>query len=254
MSNRDLVRALATLAACWLGAGSVHGAEQVVLESNTRAYPAGRTLDATAEIALAADEFVVFATEDGRLLRIAGPYEGLARGAAADRRADDDRTLRRILAQLFGLESEEAGALAGVRGPAFDDAADAGADTRTDPWVLHAERTGDQCIIGERPARFWRETAVEPSSAEVLEVAGGRSAVLDWPAQASIAEWRSAAPADGEVYLVRPEGELRSVAIRVHALPAALEPRGLVAVAWLATRGCIDQARLLLRQVDAGNG
>lgn len=251
MGNRRLMRTLATLAASWLAAGPLHGAEQVVLESNTKTYVAGRTLDSTTEIMLAADEFVVFATEDGRLLRVEGPYNGLAR-AAADRPTGDG-TVRRILAQLFGREAEEAGALAGVRGPGAGAATDTGADTRTDPWVLHAERTGDQCMIEGRPVHFWRESTTSPASADVVEVAGGRAAVLRWPARTAIAEWGSAAPTDGEVYLVRPEGELHSVAIRVHVLPAALEPRGLVTAAWLASHGCIDQARLLIRDVDAGN-
>lgn len=251
MSKRHLLGQFLLLAGL-LSAGALRAAEQVVLESNNARYPAGLTLDSTAEIALAADEVVVFATEDGRLLRIAGPYSGRAGGTSDDDVPEDVSSLRRILAQLFGLQPEEAEALAGVRGPAGTDAD--GADTRTDPWLLHAERTGDQCIVRERPVRFWREAGAASASAEVLEVGGERAAVLRWPAQAAVAEWASAAPADGEVYLVRPEGELRSVAIRLHALPAALELEGLGTVAWLASHGCIDQARLLLRNVEPSDG
>lgn len=249
MSKRHLVGQLSLLAAL-LSPGVSRAAEQVVLESNNARYPAGRTLDSGAAIALTADDVVVFATEDGRLVRIAGPYSGPAGGTNEGGEPGNESSLRRILAQLFGRQPEEANALAGVRGPAGTDAD--GADTRTDPWLLHAERTGDQCIVRERPVRFWRELAAGGASAEVVDVGGERAAVLRWPAQAAVAEWPAAAPVDGAVYLVRPEGEFRSVAIRLHVLPAALEPEGLVTVAWLASQGCIDQARLLLREVEPG--
>jgi len=248
MSKRHLVRGqLGWCAALLSMCAAAQAAEQVVLESNSPAYPAGRTFESTAQIALAPEEFVVFATEDGRLLRVAGPYTGPAGGTDESTQREDEGSVRRIIAQIFGLQPEETGALGGVRGPAASDTD--GADTRTDPWLLHSARTGDQCIVSGRPVRFWREAAAAALSADVLEIGGARVAVLQWPAQVAVAEWPSAAPTDGEIYLVRANDELRSAAIRLHALPAALEPQSLVTVAWLASQGCIDQARLLLRSL-----
>jgi hypothetical protein len=53
--------------------------------------------------------------------------------------------------------------------------------------------------------------------------------------------------ADGTIYLLRADGAVRSVPMRLHVLPPGLGTPGLAAVAWLAARGCTDQARLALR-------
>src|SRR5690606_11884118 len=112
------------------------------------------TVDADREIALAMDEFVVFATEDGRLVRLEGPYSGPAAGRDAGAPASASN-VRRALEQLFGLRPAEAGGLAGVRGDA-EEGADA-ADSRPDPWWIHAERMGDLCVVDGERVRVWRE-------------------------------------------------------------------------------------------------
>ena len=234
----------ALLLACALAPGA-HAAEQVVLESNSAMYQAGRTLDGESEIMLAAMEFVVFATEDGRFLRIAGPYMGPATGGDRPGPPPSESNVRRAVAQLVGARPAEAGGLAGVRGD-LDDERDA-ADTRPDPWLIHAERTGDQCVLRGSAVAFWREQSDGALTAELVDVTDDRTASLHWPASEARAAWPfDSPPADNRVYLVRPAGGIRSVAIRLHALAHELADKDLATVAWLAARGCTDQARALL--------
>src|SRR5690606_36160205 len=211
-------------------------------------YPRGRMVDSATTIALGPGETIVFAAADGRTVRITGPYRGPAGGDGGAGEPVSESGVRRLVAQLLGLGPAEAGALAGVRGDREGPAAD-GADSRADPWLVHAERTTDQCWLPGRPVTLWRESAEADASGEGVDVDAGRPAAVSWSGRT--AAWPAAIePADGAVYLVRDDGSLRSAAIRMHALPAELEPNGLGAVAWLAARGCLDQARLLFRTGD----
>lgn len=120
------------------------------------------------------------------------------------------------------------------------------ADTRPDPWLIHAELTSEQCVLAGRPVRLWRE-GTQGVRSTVLDVASGESAELEW-SEGNLADWPlREAPGDNRIYLVRPADGLRSAAIKTHTLAAGLEDKGLTTVAWLAARGCIAQARLLMR-------
>ena len=191
---------------------------------------------------LGRDEVVVLATEDGRTLVVEGPHDGPAAG-----NPPTESRLRRLLAQLFGTNRPEVEGLGGVRGGAARTSQPA--DTRPDPWLIHAELTSEQCVLAGRPVRLWREGGDPGRRSTMVDVASGASAELDWT-DPSRADWPfQAAPADNHVYLVRPTDQLRSAAIRLHTLAPGLADKGLTTVAWLAARGCIAQARLLLRSL-----
>jgi hypothetical protein len=223
-----------------------HAAEQVVLESNSAMYQAGRTLDGQSEIMLAAMEFVVFATEDGRFLRIAGPYMGPATGGdGAAGQPPSPSNVRRAVAQLVGARPTEASGLGGVRGDFNVDGSVA--DTRADPWLVHSALTGDQCVLRGRAVALWREPSDAALTAQVADVTVNNDARVQWPARETRAAWPlDAPPVDNRIYLVRPDSGIRSVAIRLHTLAPELADKDLATVAWLAARGCTAQARMLL--------
>ena len=128
------------------------------------------------------------------------------------------------------------------------------ADTRPDPWFVHAQRSGDQCVLRGSSVGVWRENPA--SDAAVVEVGASladSSARIRWDA----GQQRSTLPAemaliDDTIYLLRPTDSLRSVPIRLHLLEPALSGGGQATAAWLAAKGCIDQARLLLRAAPPG--
>ena len=223
------------------------GAEHVVLESNSPAYTPGQTLDAATPIVLMARQFIIVATDDGRLIRVEGPHAGPAAGPVPEADA-----VREAIGQLFGRPAAELGGLGGVRGSAEDDAG-AGTpsgDSRDDPWSIHAGQTGDQCFVAGRPLQVWRDGDA-PESAELTELASDAVGRIDWRSDRRLAAWpQDLAPIDEGIYLIRPDGTIRSVAIRLHALEPAILDQGLATVAWLAAKGCMPQARLLLRRVS----
>ncbi len=239
------VRIAVYLIGAFSAIATARAAEQVVLESNNARYTAGQTFDLSTVISLDEREFVLLATEDGRILRISGPYTGVATDAPDAPSDSEESNVRRAIRQLLGAGPAEAGGLGGVRGGS--EARELLADTRPDPWLLHTEITGDQCVVRDTPVRLWREQAGPPASAEVTDVAARESAPVRWRTDETSAKWPLAAqPLDDHVYLVRPAGELRSTAIRVHTLAPELTDKGLTTAAWLAARGCTAQARLVL--------
>jgi hypothetical protein len=129
MMNR-LERAASLAATCVLVATAAAAAEIVVIESNSPRFMAGQLLDDSAPIELAAGQSLLIVTEDGRALRLDGPYAGPAVGAAPDAGA-----VRRAVERLVNADEPRVGGVGAVRG----DESGASVDTRPDPWLVHAE-------------------------------------------------------------------------------------------------------------------
>lgn len=222
------------------GLSRAEAAEVVVLESTSPRYMAGQIVDAAQPVTLMSDEALTIATEDGRLARIVGPYSGPAAGSAPDESA-----ARRALALLLGADRPEVGGVGGVRG---DTAAESATDTRPGVWFVHAERGGDQCVRQGESVQLWREDARSAAATEIRVSLGDAAAQARWNAGEQGTAWPpSVGLADGTIYLLRAEGAVRSVPVRLHLLPSTLGAPGLATAVWLAARGCTDQARLALR-------
>ena len=219
---------------------AARGAEIVVLESTAPRYMAGQSIDAAQPLVLAAGETVTVVTEDARLVRLMGPYSGPPVGSTPDESA-----ARRALTQLIAGDRPEVGGIGGVRGDAADDSPP---DTRPGPWFVHTQRSGEQCAPQGRAVELWRESAAAAATAEIRVSLGDTVAQARWAAGEQRAAWPASLPlADGTIYLLRGDSAVRSTPVRLHVLPPALATPGLASAAWLAARGCTDQARLALR-------
>jgi len=232
------------VASAWLRTAGA--AEIVVIESTSQRYVAGQLIDAAVPLVIAAGESVTVATENARLIKIDGPHNGPAAGPPPDQSG-----VRRALAQLIVEERPAVGGVGGVRG---DSEAEQAPDTRPDPWLVHAERSGDQCVVRDASVGVWREDAAQAAVLQVGVSLSERTAPIRWDSGSQRAAWPAEmAPADDTVYLLRSADSLRSVPIRLHVLDPALVGGGreLASAAWFAAKGCIDQARVLLRSAPA---
>ena len=241
--KHTIVLAVVVASAWFRTAGA---AEIVVIESTSQRYVAGQLIDAAAPLVLAAGESVTVATENARLIKIDGPHNGPAAGPPPDQSG-----VRRALAQLIVEERPAVGGVGGVRG---DSEAEQAPDTRPDPWLVHAERSGDQCVVRDASVGVWREDAAQAAVLQVGVSLSERTAPIRWDSGSQRAAWPAEmAPADDTVYLLRSADSLRSVPIRLHVLDPALVGGGreLASAAWFAAKGCIDQARVLLRSAPA---
>jgi hypothetical protein len=235
-----LERAASLAATCVLVATSAAAAEIVVIESNSPRFVAGQLLDDSAPIELAAGQSLLIVTEDGRVVRLDGPYDGPAVGPAPDAGA-----VRRAVERLVNAGEPRVGGVGAVRG---DEDAGSGVDTRPDPWLVHAERDGEQCARNGRPLELWREDAARSIAVEVEDAVSGLAATTRWDAGAHRAVWpERIAGIDGHIYVIRLDASDRSTAVRLRILEGSVDSSPLTAAAWLAAKGCTAQAALLLR-------
>jgi hypothetical protein len=219
----------------------VAAADLVVLESGAPTYPAGRIMSSTTAIKLGAGEFLVIVTEDARIVRIVGPHDGPAVGPSADAGA-----VRKALDRLVTADQPRVGGVGAVRG---GDESAAAPDTRPEPWLLHAEIDGEQCVLRDRAIELWRESTATGATAQVTSADNDAAAAVRWAEGTARAAWPTDVlpVTDDQIYLVRFDGVTRSVAIRVRLLEPAVASNALAAAAWLAAKGCTAQARLALR-------
>jgi hypothetical protein len=240
MMNELLRAASIAAVSMWLAAGA-GAAEIVVLESNAPRFAAGQTMIESAAIELAAGEIVVIVTEDARLLRLEGPYEGPVVGAPPDPSA-----MRKALERLVSADEPRVGGVGAVRG---DEDAQTAVDTRPEAWLVHSERGGEQCALRGGSIELWREDSSRSSSAQITDTVTDAAATVRWSEGAPRAPWpeQSLAPVDDRIYLIRFEGVDRSTAVRVRLLAASVTESPLAAAAWLAAKGCTAQARIVMR-------
>ena len=93
--------------------------------------------------------------------------------------APDPSALRRALTQLIVEERPAVGGVGGVRGGEGEAQA---ADTRPDPWLVHAQRSGDQCVLGGESVGVWRESASDAVVAELGVLLAESTAQIRWNA------------------------------------------------------------------------
>ena len=103
-------------------------------------------------------------------------------------------------------------------------------------------------LLRGQGVQLWRESATDAAVAELTASLEDASGEAHWDAGEQRASWPTEVPiSDETIYLLRLQDSLRSLPIRLHLLAPGLAGNGLAAAAWLAARGCTEQARLLLR-------
>lgn len=224
----------------------VLAAELVVIESTSPDYLPGEILDTEINIVLDQDAEIILIAEDGTIVLLSGPYVGPPTG---DETGSVSGALD-ALSQLVGYAEVDAGDIGGVRGDVTGEnflVQDVD-DHRTSPWLLHAAITGPQCVRAEaEDDGYWREQSNSDERLEVKRVASGETVSIAWKAGDNTVAWPVSLPllAD-EMYLLRLGDQLRSTNLLVREVPAAVNDDGVAMVAFLAAKGCISQARMVL--------
>jgi hypothetical protein len=218
--------------------------EHVVVETNAGLYEpeVGQVLQAGTDLQLASGEFLVLIAENGDTIRIDGPFSGPA--------PNDDPSeinLLQAVARLIGRSPERLAGPGGFRGPGGDDGASV-QDLRPSPWLIHAELSGPQCYVRGQETVFWRNVPSAAATFQIVDVASERAATIRWASDENRAVWPSELPPiEGAVYTLRQTDRLTSgTTIQVFSLEPGAMGSSQAAAAWLAARGCTDQARLAL--------
>lgn len=220
------------------GAAASAQADFVVLQSQAPAFGVGQVLAGDAGLTLGEGERVVLLSDDGNVIEIRGPHDGLPRGAAAE-----DVDIRNALAQLIDNADSVHTTLGSTRGSVIG----GGPPPARDAWYLDPFHTGNQCVQDGRDVLFWREDSKEPLSLLMQRPGREGDGVVDWAAGAPTAAWPGNLPlVDGELYVLRRPGWLENAMLRIVVLKPDIAASGTAAVAWMAVNGCREQASILL--------
>lgn len=229
--------AAATLTIAFAGAAL---AGPVVVRStgpSARAYPAGRQLPDSAQLALKAGDTVVLLDARGTRT-LSGPGNYAAVGGSS--RVSAAQTASRILANQ--TQSERRGGA--VRGGVPS------GDTRSpNLWFVDLSKSGTVCVANTNAVRVWRASGAKATEVRISAPSGGGS--LSMPQGATVGDWPKSVPVtSGTEYTVTAEGmapaKIRFVTV---PMPATLEDTA----SQLIAKGCKTQLDLLIAQTS-GNG
>ncbi len=216
-------------------------ADFVVIASDVSTIQEGNIIDGEAPLVVPEGKSVTLVAEDGTAVTLKGPFNGVPAPEGGD--TSGDRALLTALKGLFGLGSRESStSIGGVRGAGP-------ARTQPDPWLIDISRSGHQCVLTGGLATLWRADTRETTNVTLRNNRTGAKASTDWPSGAATLDWPTGiALEDGASYMARVQEFLGARKLILHLVPGDL-PTDAHRVAWMAERGCTEQARLLLARV-----
>ena len=229
MGKHGLGRMLMALAGLALLGGSplAVAGQWVVIAAEQTALQPGALLDGDQPLKLAEGAQLTLLAEDGKTLKLTGPYSGApGNGSAAGVPADN----LTAIASLLQGHQQSASTLGVMRGN----------DLRLPPTadLINVDNSGERCLSGD-PVVLWRGNAVNAEQITLTDAQGEQIAHLTWPAGKA----ELAAPGryfeDGKSYLLQRTG--KPVSLRVHKT-ATLPGNPAALAAWMAKNGCKAQA------------
>lgn len=242
---KSLQRLLFTAAMLLAPLAIAHATDLVIVESTASDLPAGQVVKAGVPITIPAGTQISVVGEDGKVIRLSGPFSGLAAPASA---AAGDKGTVQALSRLFADKGPAATSWGTFRGEGVGEEA----GNPPDVWSVNLLRSETVCVpTGTRPL-LWRADASQPMSAILLEMRTGREGTIVLDAGQQTLPWpQTPAIVDaGEYALREPDGSgERRLVVRV--IPANTAT-GVSEVAWMSDAGCLRQAKQLLARVAGG--
>lgn len=234
MDKRCFGKILTVLAGLvWLaGSPPVAAGQWVVVAAEGVSLQPGTLLDGKRPVKLAEGARLTLLAEDGKTLKLAGPYAGTPEksGGAADARGEN----LTVIAGLLQGQQQSTSMLGAMRGNAarLAPAAD----------LIDMDSSGARCLNSD-PVVLWRGNAAGSEQVTLADAQGARLASFTWPA----GEARLAVPdryfESGKSYLLQRTN--RPVALQVHKSPP-LPNNPAALAAWMANNGCKAQALSVL--------
>jgi hypothetical protein len=222
-------------------AATVAQADYVVLLADAEQFEVAQLLENDAALALRDGERLILLSDDGDVIELRGPYDGLPQGARPDQ-----VDIKDALTHLIDNTDSMYAILGSTRGGPAD--ADAAADR--DPWQLDPFTNGVQCVVHGEAVSFWRASTKEPLSLVIQRPGFDGSGTLSWPAGTATAPWpKDMSLVNHELYVLRRSGWMENAMIRIVVLPPGIARRPETAIAWLAINGCKPQAERLLAEL-----
>jgi len=229
----------AALALALAAAGA--NADLVVVSSSDPALPPGEVVADNQPLTLADRVRVTLVAADGKTTRLEGPYAGIP-GGGRTRSAESDDGLVGQLSRLLEGRARRTPTLGAVRALGSQ-------RTPPSPWDIQISRPGTWCIQADTPVMLGRSRATANDTLRVTAEASGAAEDVRWPKGERRVAWPASVPIDdGATYGLRLVAANTYAFVRITVVPGTLRTDAHRA-AWMADRGCQDQAVALLESL-----
>lgn len=209
----------------------VGAAQWVVVSADQAPLQPGSLLDGTKPLKLATGAQVTLLAENGKTLKLTGPFAGIPAGDEGKGSASNNL---QAIASLLQGHRQSASTLGVMRG--FE-----GNDPASPP--IDVETSGVRCLSTD-PVVFWRDKIAKAEEVRLANDQGKTIATFTWPARQAELPIPASHFVDGNRYLLH-RGD-REIRLLVHKLAAPTDnPTALAA--WMTRKGCEAQALALLQ-------
>jgi hypothetical protein len=219
-------------------------ADMVIVESTAPDLHAGQVIASGKTLNIPAGAKVAIVGEDGKVIKLSGPFSGIAAPATA---ASSEKGTVQALSRLFADKGPAADSWGTFRGAEI--AGDG--DTPPDVWSIDVRRSETACVPAGTQPVLWRADASQPMSGILLLETTGREGPIDLGAGQQTLAWpQTPEIVDGGAYAIRDADGSGERRLFLRVIPAGT-PNGIQQVAWMSDAGCLRQAKALLTQIAA---
>ena len=215
------------------GASLAVAAPWVVVTAERTSYKSGALLDDKTPIKLGEGAQLTLLAEDGKTLKLAGPYAGVP-GNSGDKGAQTNNLT--AIASLLQGHRQSTSTLGVMRSFGSDAAS---------PDPIEVDKSGEHCLISD-PVVLLRDNIAKTEEIALVDEQGATLATFTWPARQAELSVPARYFEDGKRYRLQ-RGD-RPVSLLVHK--AATTPNNPTAlVAWMVKQGCEAQAMRVLSKL-----
>lgn len=232
MNNDGLGAMARILAGLVLLAGStgIMAAQWVVVTAEKASFKAGAMLDDKTPVKLGDGAQLTLLAEDGKTLKLTGPYAGVPE-SAGDKGAQSNNLT--AIASLLQGHQQSTSTLGVMRDFNSDPAS---------PDPIAVDKSGEHCLISD-PVLLLRDKIAKTEEVSLLDEQGATLATFTWPARQAELPVPAHYFQDGKRYRLQ-RGD-QPISLLVHK--AAVTPANPASLAaWMIKQGCDAQAMRIL--------
>ncbi len=215
------------------GASLAVAAPWVVVTAERTSYKSGALLDDKTPIKLGEGAQLTLLAEDGKTLKLAGPYAGVP-GNSGDKGAQTNNLT--AIASLLQGHRQSTSTLGVMRSFGSDAAS---------PDPIEVDKSGEHCLISD-PVVLLRDNIAKTEEIALVDEQGATLATFTWPARQAELLVPARYFQDGKRYRLQ-RGD-KPVSLLVHkAATTPINPAALAA--WMVKQGCEAQAMGVLSKL-----
>ncbi len=215
------------------GASLAVAAPWVVVTAERTSYKSGALLDDKTPIKLGEGAQLTLLAEDGKTLKLAGPYAGVP-GNSGDKGAQTNNLT--AIASLLQGHRQSTSTLGVMRSFGSDAAS---------PDPIEVDKSGEHCLISD-PVVLLRDNIAKTEEIALVDEQGATLATFTWPARQAELPVPARYFQDGKRYRLQ-RGD-KPVSLLVHkAATTPINPAALAA--WMVKQGCEAQAMGVLSKL-----